>query len=315
MAVEVIADFSAADMIQYIKKGLDVLRNELHIHNWALPYTMERHGGKNVRAYRIGTLSPATTPLTEGTTPSDTPITSTTFSATLAQYGAVNTFSDMLEAVGPSSFMEQQAQIFGIQAGETIEQLDINELVSNAPYFYAGGTTAATFASNSTLSSTDFRRLNKLFGAKKVRGMMDDKKYRIMLHPDVIFDITTDDLFGGVTDIQRRDADKIKYADVIGEYASLLAFRSALIAQAADIGDQDVTAYQNIACGYGAFAAYDLKGMPLKLMLVPPDDINVANPLGLKGTVGWKVAYANDYIGSDGPRAYVVNAVASEPTA
>jgi N4-gp56 family major capsid protein len=314
MAVEVIADFSAADMIQYNKKGLDVLRNELHIHNWALPYTMDRHGGKNVRAYRIGTLSPATTPLTEGTAPSDTPITSSTFSAVLAQYGAVNTFSDMLEAVGPSSFMEQQAQIFGIQAGETIEQLDINEIVASAPAFYAGGNTAATFSVNSTFSSTDLRRLNKMFGAKKVRGMMDDKKYRAMLHPDVIFDVTTDDLFGGVTDIQRRDADKIKYDDAIGAYANTGVYRSALLTTAT-VGDQSVTAYQNIACGYGAFAAYDLKGMPLKLMLVPPDDINVANPLGLKGTVGWKVAYAVDYVGSDGPRAYVVNAVASEPTA
>jgi N4-gp56 family major capsid protein len=312
MAVEVIADFSAADMIKYEKKGLDVLRNELHIHNWALPYQIERHSGKNVRAYRVGTLTPATTPLTEGTTPSDTPITSTTFSAVLAQYGAVNTFSDMLEAVGPSSFMEQQSQIFGIQAGETIEQLDINEIVASAPAFYANGSDSGTFGATSKLTSTDFRRLNKMFGAKKVRGMMDDKRYRALLHPDVIFDVTTDDLFGSVTDLQRRDASKDKWDDIIGTYANIGAYRSALIGTTTI---NSVTAYQNVAMGYGAFAAYDLKGMPLKLMLVPPDDINVANPLGLKGTVGWKVAYAVDYIGSDGPRAYVVNAISTEPTA
>lgn len=313
MATEVIADFSAADMTLYNKKGLDVLRNELHIHNWALPYTMDRHSGKNVRAYRIGTLSPATTPLNEGTAPADTPITSTTFTATLAQYGAVNTFSDILEAVGPSSFMEQQAQIFGIQAGETIEQLDINELVSSAPAFYANGTDSVTFAANSTLSSKDLRRLNKQFGAKKVRGMMDDKRYRALFHPDCIYDITTDDLFGGVTDIQRRDGNKIKYDDMVGTYANTGVYRSQLISTTTV--NSVANTYQNLAVGYGAFAAYDLKGMPLKLMLVPPDDINVANPLGLKGTVGWKVAYAVDYIGSDGPRAYLVYAVSSEPTA
>lgn len=314
MATEVIADFSPADMTLFMKKGLDVLRADLHISKWALPFTMERNSGKNVRAYRVGTLTPATSALTEATSPSVTPMTGTTFTATLAQYGAVNTFSDILEAIGPSSFMEQQSQIFGIQGAETIETLLYNELVSGASAFYANGESAGTFASNSVLTSKDFRRLSKLFRAKKVRGMQDDKLYRLLLHPDCAFDVTTDDVAGSLVDLQKRDADQNKWKDLIATFGGVAAFHSQLVTQAV-VGTNNITAYQNVACGYGAMAAFDLKGMPFRLMLTPPDDINMSNPLGLVGAVGWKVAFAGKYIGSDGPRAYVVNAVSSEPTA
>lgn len=313
MATEVVADFSAADMTLYQKKGLDVLRNDLHLSKWALPFTMERNNGKNVRCYRVGTLTPATTPLVEATSPIVTPMTSTTFTATLAQYGAVNTFSDMLEAVGPSSFMEQQSQIFGIQGAETIEKLMYNELASNASAFYANGTDASSFDTTSNLTAKDFRRLAKLYRAKKVRGMLDDKMFRLDVHPDCAFDVTSDDVINGLADFQKRDPDQQKWKDVIGVYGGVAAFSSALVA-VGTAGANAVTCYQNISCGYGAFAAYDLKGMPFRLMLVPPDDINVSNPLGLVGAVGWKVAFATKYVGSDGPRAYVVYAVASEPT-
>ncbi len=314
MAVELIADFSPADMIQYMKKGLDVLRADIPMNKWALPFTMEKNNGKNVRAYRVGTLSPATTPLTEAVAPAVTPMTGTTFSATLAQYGAVNTFSDMLEAVGPSSFMEQQSQIFGIQGAETLETLIYNEIVSGAAAFYANGSDAGSFDTTSVLTAKDFRRLRKLFGAKKVRGMMDDKLFRLGVHDDCAFDVTSDDVVNGLSDFQKRDPDQQKWKDVIGVYGGVAAFRSQLIAQAT-VGAQSITAYQNVAVGYGAVAAYDLKGMPFRLILIPPDDVNISNPLGLVGATGWKVAFAVDYIGADGPRGYVVNAVASEPTA
>lgn len=314
MATEVIADFTPADMTLYMKKGLDVLRADLHLNKWAIPFTMERNSGKNVRAYRVGTLSPATSALTEATAPTVTPMTGTTYTATLAQYGAVNTFSDILEAIGPSSFMEQQSQIFGIQGAETIESLLYNELVSGAPAFYANGTNAGSFNTDSVLTAKDFRRLSKLFRAKKVRGMMDDKLYRLMIHPDVAFDITSEDTVNALMDVQKRDTDQAKWKDVINVYGGVAAFHSQLVASAV-VGTNGITAYQNVAVGYGAFAAFDLKGMPFRLMLVPPDDINVSNPLGLVGAVGWKVAFAAKYLGGDGPRAYVVNAVASEPTA
>ena len=314
MASETIANFTPANMILYMKKGLDVLRSDLHVSKWALPFTLERNSGKNVQAYRVGTLTPATVALTEATAPAVTPMTATTFSATLAQFGAVNTFSDILEAVGPSSFMEQQAQIFGIQGAETIETLLLNELLSGGSYFYANGTDNSSFDATSILSSKDFRRISKIFRSKKVRGMLDDKLFRLLLSPDCAFDVTSDDVFGSLTDIQKRDSEKDKYKDIIGVFGGVAAYHSQLITTSTTVGAQNITAYQNVALGYGAIAAFDLKGMPFRLMLVPTDDLNISNPLGLVGAVGWKLAFTQKYIGSDGPRALVVNAVASEPT-
>jgi hypothetical protein len=104
---------------------------------WECPFLWTTDWFQTIAEYATGTVA-VTTGLATITG------TGTTFTATLAQYGAVNTFSDILEAIGPSSFMEQPSHIFGIQGALTIETLIYNELVSGASAFYANGTSAGS---------------------------------------------------------------------------------------------------------------------------------------------------------------------------
>ncbi len=312
MAVEIISDFSAADMLQYRKESLDFLRVNLPFMQACLPATLSKHSGKNVQAWRIGTLAAATTPLTEGSVPSTNNISSSLFSATLAQYGNVTQYSDMLELVGPGSFAMQGAKVHGYNAALTLNTLILTEFESGATLIYANNTDANTFDATSIMSGKEIRRATKRFRAKNVPGFIEDGLFRFYIHPDCEFDIVTDDNYGSLTDLQKRDPDPIKWKNISAVYGGCAIYQSSLIGTTT-VGT--TTAYKNIVVGYGAQIAYDLSGMPLQVFNSPPSNINQANPIGQIGALGWKIAFVTDNIGSDGPRSYQVRAAATEPTA
>jgi N4-gp56 family major capsid protein len=312
MAVEITTDFSAAGMVQYRKEALDFLRTKLYFHRSALKATLDKHSGDTVRAYRVDTLSAATTPLTEGAVPSTQNITSSLFTAQILQYGSVNQYSDMLDLVGPSDVSKQFGQMFGYQGALTVDTLTMTEYISGATIVYANNSDSGSFDATSTFSSKEIRRSAKRFRAKKVNGFLEDDLYRLYLHPDCEFDVVTDDTYGSLTDLQKRDPDPKKWQNVVAVYGQHAVFTTSLITTATVNG---VTAYKNIAVGYGALMAYDLAGMPFQVFNSPPSNINQANPIGQIGAIGWKCGFVADYIGSDGPRAYQIYAAATEPTA
>lgn len=312
MAVEVIADLTAADMTQYRKESLDFLRTNLPFQAACLPATLNKHSGKNVRAWRIGTLAAATTPLTEGSVPSTNNISDTTFSATIAQYGDVTQYSDMLELVGPGSFAAQAAKVHGYAAALTLNTLILTEFESGSTTVYANNADSGTFDATSIMSGKEIRRATKRFRAKKVPAFLEDNLFRFYLHPDCEFDVLTDDTFGSLTDLQKRDSDPLKWKNVSAVYGGCAIYVSSLITTSTV---NSTTAYNNIVVGYGAQIAYDLAGMPLQVFNSSPNNINQANPIGQIGAIGWKTGFVTDNIGSDGPRSYRVRAAATEPTA
>lgn len=311
MANTTTSSFAPAAQTLYRKKAFDFLRKNLYFHSSGMMEKIGVNQGQTISTYRIDNLSAATSALTEGTAPAEVQVTGTTFSATLAQYGNWAKVTDLLEITGRSNQMEQFSRQFGYNGALSIDTLTYNEYLSGATAFYANGTDSGSFAANSYLTSKDIRRLAKQFRANNV-PTFDNGRFRLYVHPDCEFDIVTDNLFGGAVDIQRRDDDDVKYKGVVGAYAGFDVFTSSLISTDT-VNSQ--TAYQNIAVGYGALLNVHLDGMPFQLFVNPSSNVNIANPLGQLGSVGWKATYVADYVGSDGPRAYTVYATASEPTA
>lgn len=304
--------FSPANMTKYRKKGQDFLRTKLFLHRSALKATIDKNNGANVRAYRVDTLAAATSALTEGAAPSETSMTGTNFTATLLQYGAYCKQTDLLETVGPSDEVEQFSRIFGYQGALSIDTLVLNEYIASAQAYYANNLDAGTFDASGVFSSKEVRRMTKRFRAKKCMGFLEDDLFRLYIHPDCEFDIVTDDTFGSLTDLQKRDPDPEKWKNVAAVYGGTAIFVTPLIDTTSVNG---VTAYRNIGVSYGALLAYDLQGLPFRLYVNPSSNISISNPLAQLGSVGWKATFVADYIGSDGPRAHLIYAAATEPTA
>lgn len=310
MAATTTSSFTAAAQTLYRKKALDFLRKNLYFHQSGLMEKFGRNQGQTISVYRIDNLSAATSALGEGTAPSEVQMTSTLFSATLAQYGNWVKVTDMLEVTGRSNVMEQFSRQLGYNGALSIDTLTYTEYLSGATAFYSNGTDSNSFAANSYFTSKDIRRLSKLFRATNV-PTFDDGFYSLYLHPDCEFDIMTDDLFSGVSDLQRRDANDVKWKNVAGTYGGFRCYTTSLVSTAT-VNSQ--TAYQNLAVGYGALINVDADGLPFNLFVNPSSNVTISNPLAQLGSIGWKATYVAKYIGTDGPRAYKAYATASEPS-
>ena len=312
MAATTVAVFTAAAQILYRKKALDFLRKSLYFHQSGLMEKFGRNQGQTISVYRIDNLSAATSALGEGTAPAEVQMTSTLFTAVLAQYGNWVKVTDMLEVTGRSNVMEQFSRQLGYNGALSIDTLTYNEYLSGATAFYSSGTNSGTFAANSYFTSKDIRRLSKLFRATNV-PTFDDGFYSLYLHPDCEFDVVTDNLFGSVTDLQKRDASDVKWKNVAGTYGGFRVYTTALVDNTASINSIPGT-YQNLAVGYGALMNVDADGLPFNLFINPSSNVTISNPLAQLGSIGWKATYAVKYIGTDGPRAYKCYAQASEPS-
>lgn len=312
MAATTTSSFTAAAQTLYRKKAFDFLRKNLFFHQSGLMEKFGRNQGQTISTYRIDNLSAATSALGEGTAPAESQMTSTLFTAVLAQYGNWVKVTDMLEVTGRSNVMEQFSRQLGYNGALSIDTLTYNEYLSGATAFYSNGTNSGTFAANSYFTSKDLRRLAKLFRATNV-PTFDDGFYSMYLHPDCEFDVTTDNLFGSVTDLQKRDANDVKWKNVAGTYGGFRVYTTSLIDNTATVNS--VTGvYQNLAVGYGALMNVDADGLPFNLFVNPSSNVTISNPLAQLGSIGWKATYVAKYIGTDGPRAYKAYATASEPS-
>lgn len=303
-----------AAMIYYKKRALDFLRKDLRFDRMASKERIEGNNGLTINHSRIDTLAAATTALaTEGVAPSEASMTMTTFNFTVQQYGNWVKSTDLVEITERSNTMDQWSSQLGYNGGLSLDSIAYAGWVANATKHYSNNTNAGTFAADSVMTAKEIRRLAKKFRTNDVRPH-EDGFYHLVMSPEQEFDIVTDDTFASVSDYQRRGEGDKKDAEMgkVGQYGGFKVFTSSLV-DTATVNSQ--TAYRAIATGYGAGVSVELAKMPFKLFVNPASNVNLSNPLGQQGSIGWKASYVFGWVGSDGPRAYLVYSTASEPTA
>ena len=80
-------------------------------------------GTNTIKFRRYSNLSAATTPLTEGTPPAGSQLSSTEVTATVGQYGDFVTLTDVVQYEIPDAILTETAMILWDQAADTLDQL------------------------------------------------------------------------------------------------------------------------------------------------------------------------------------------------
>ncbi len=137
------------------------------------PRPMPRNEGQSVQFRRFSSLAVATTPLTEGVTPTGNTLTVTTVSATPAQYGDFIEISDILDFTAPDPILTETGTLLGEQAANTIDQLVRNVVMAGTTVQYAG----ASSASRVTVGSADL--INATEVQKAVRTLHNNNAHKI----------------------------------------------------------------------------------------------------------------------------------------
>ena len=274
----------SAEMKTFYNKSLIDLAEPNLVHDqFGDKYPIPANGGKNIEFRMYDSLPKATTPLTEGVTPDGSGLTVNTIEATVAQYGAYVTVSDMLKMTAIDNNIVQALKLLGSQAGKTLDTIVRDVLAGGTSVLRVNnrGTRAALTASD-TLKPIDFFKATAQLEAMNAPKI--DGSYVAIIHPYAAFDLMT----------SAEWIDVHKYADPTaifnGEIGKLGNVRFVQSTEAKIWKDETcpsgLAVFGTIVLGANAYGVTDVEGGGLQTIVKQLGEGD--HPLNQRATVGWK---------------------------
>lgn len=283
---------SVAPTIQtyYDKKLLErLLPNFIHF-QLGQKRPIPKNGGKTIDFRRFSSLSAATTPLTEGVTPSGSNIAITNITATVAQYGNFVEVSDILDMVAIDPVLDEMADVLGEQASDTLDVLTRDILVTQGTNIQR----AANRASDVTITSAD--KLNVVEIRKAIRNLkvgkakpLADGYYVAIVHPNAIYDLQGDSDW--VNASQYAGSTQI-FNGEIGKLYGVRFIETPNAKIHSGTGATGIDVYNTIVVGKDAFGIVDVAGSgAVQNIIKPHGSAGTADPLNQRATTGWKAMF------------------------
>lgn len=285
----------------YDRVLLERLRPYLQFLRFGQVRDIPNKAGTNViRFRRYGALAPATTPLTEGTTPTATALSVTDITATVLAYGSFVTLTDVVQYETPDPILTETSEILAEQAADTLEELAREILSAGTTVRFANGVASrATVAANISVADVQIAvRTLQINRAKKITRMVNtdtgyatspvDAAYIGLVGPHVLRNLKG---LTGWVPIEKY-ANK---ADVIeGEAGSIDEVRFVLTQNAriwVGAGSGGVDVYATLILGKDAYGMTRISGEALKNIVKPLGSAGSADPLDQRSTSGWKATF------------------------
>lgn len=252
----------------------------------------------------------ATTPLTEGVTPTAQQMQYEDVTVQIKQYGAVVEITDYVDDLAEDPVLADASQLCGEQAGETIEVLTWGVLRAGTNVFYANGTTRGGV--NTAISLSKQRAVTRSLKAargKKITSMVGpsekyethavDAAYIAFGHTDLEGDIR--DLPGFVPCEKYGQMKALPYE--IGKVEDVryiltpvldpfLGAGSTTLNGMTSNGATNVDVYPIVYIAKEAYGLVPLKGAKaITPSVINPSTISKSDVLGQRGYVGWKTYF------------------------
>ena len=271
---------------------------------WAQVRDLPRNASVTIRFRRYGSLTAATTALTEGVTPAGSQLSITNVDATMAQYGDYVTTTDFLDMTVIENLKTEMAEILGDQMGDTIDRLVRDVIVAGTTIQYAStATTRLTVAAGMNLNGAEIRETVRTLqsnSAKPVTSQIDPSDgfntspvaaaYIGIISENTLFDLKQDPDWVPIEEYSLSDGrlgpfEKGKLDDV----RFCLAGDNATIAAAGGAGSIDV--HRTIVLGQEYYAISRISGEAAEVITKPLGSSGTADPLNQRATMGWKITF------------------------
>lgn len=284
---------------------------------FALSKPIPKNTAEGASFRRAIPFPPATTPLTEGVTPAGRAIQYENVNVTLAQYGDYVEITDRVVDMAEDPVLKDASQLCGEQAAETIETLLWGVLRAGTAFAQTnGGTTrgnintALTGASGLTL----LRNASRVLKAQRARMVTEMLKgstdylttpvaagWVAMGHTDFETDLrgipgfTPVELYGQAMKALPYEVGKVdNFRFVLSPvFTPFFGAGSATLNGMRSAGGANVDVYPLVIVGKESYANVALRGSrAMTPMVLNPNTPRGGDPLGQRGTVGWKTYYA-----------------------
>lgn len=267
-----------------------------------------------IKFRRYEALTPATTALTEGVTPSGSSITSTDYSSQLAQYGDWVGITDVVADTHEDPIIKEYSDVLAQQAGETVESVLFNILKAGTNLFYANGSQRTDVNTTLTLNlqrkvTRAFKRQNAKHITKKLSSSVKMDTVNVkpsfigVVHPDAESVIRGMAGFKDVVDYGSMEP----YMTEIGAVEDVRYITSTIIAPWTDGGGAkagsgtvmisttgtSADVYPVLYLAMDCFGVTPLKGVNgMQPFVKNPGESREGDQLGQRGWIGWKTYFA-----------------------
>jgi N4-gp56 family major capsid protein len=256
---------------------------------------------------RYNSLDLATTPLTEGVTPTGKKLTATDITGNLYQYGDLVEITDVIVDTHEDAVLKEAIAVCSEQAAKTVETLRYNVLKACSNKFYANSVAARTDVV-AVVSRTDQRKVVRALERQEAQFITQIVKstpsfntesilpaFIGVTHVDLTSDIRSLTGFTSVADYGQVS----KFETEIGACEDVRYVKSTIFKAYADGGSTVTTGkittagtrcdvYPIMYLGKDAYGIVALKGKfaitPIVINPVP----SKSDPLGQRGSVAWK---------------------------
>lgn len=272
-----------------------------------------------VRKWRRYLPLPVTkAPLAEGVTPDSYKIKYQDVTVSLQQFGGVVETTDVVQDVVDDPILDITARLLGEQASNTIEQVTIDVLKSGTNVIYANGTSRS--AVNTVVNKQLMRRCVRILtrhGAKTISSIIQptahvstsgiEAAYFALGHTDLESDIRNIENFkatveygspGSAMEGEIGAHERVRFiltqnftpwVKAGGAAGSTVLSDGGL----ADAGTDKCDVYPLLILGRNAYAAVRLQGRnSFEMFVLNPGKARGGDPIGQRGTSGWKTWYA-----------------------
>ena len=283
----------APEMKEYYDRTLLENAKPKLVHDqFAQKRPIPRNNGKVISFRKFDKLAPATTPLTEGVTPAGSKLNVTEVTAEVKQYGAYYMLTDFLEMTAIDPIVQEACKNLGDNAGETLDTITREELMTGTNVIYGDGSVEARTAITSAMTLT----LKTVRMAKRILDRMDATKlegdtYAIIIHPDTAFDIGNE-----LEELYKHTESGVKrlFQGEIGTYFGVRfieASRAKIFASAGAAlgsGSEKVDVYASLVLGKDAYGITSIDGGGIESIIKQKGSAGTADPLNQRSTCGWK---------------------------
>ena len=161
-----------------------------------------RNSGKVIsfRRYERFDPTPANLELAEGVTPDGQSLSQTTVTATVKQYGAYVTISDLLDLTAFDQTKDDALELIGEQLGTCSDWVARDAMVAGASVQWAGGNTSTLgIAATDIMSLTEIRKaVRTLTKAKSRKFTSQGADFICIISPDQKYDLFTDSFWQAI---------------------------------------------------------------------------------------------------------------------
>lgn len=306
MAITTYAGLSQRTTAYAAKEMLAHAEPILCLAKFGMTKPMPKNKANVIKFRRPVPLAVATTPLTEGTTPTSQALSYEDVTVTLSQYGNVVEITDVVADLAEDPVLKDAAMLCGEQAGETIETLMWGVIQGGTNVFYNNG--AARNAVNTAITLVKQRGITRQIKAergKKITSMISSSvkygteavapAYIAFAHTDLESDIrelvgfTPTEKYGSMQALPYEigKVEDVRYllTPVLSSIPDAGGAKGAMVST----GGTSADVYPVIYVAKDAYGHVALKGAEaISPSIINPGQLDKSDPLGQKGMVGWK---------------------------